>query len=85
MVEERFKSILLLTDQTVLDTFTFGAIAYLLGRLLSTRFTFLKPAKEARAGDKNAKDTIQKERPHMVTVTHTHTHTPNNCLCQQPW
>ena len=72
MVEERFKSSLLLTDQTVLDTFTFGVKAYLLGRLLSTRFTFLKPAKEARAGDKNAKETIQKERPHMVTVTHTH-------------
>ena len=72
MVEERFKSSLLLTDQTVLDTFTFGVKAYLLGRLLSTRFTFLKPSKEARAGDKNAKDAIQKERPHMVTVTHTH-------------
>ena len=71
MDEERFKSTLLLTDQTVSDMFTFDVRAYILGWLLSTRFTFLKPAKEAREGDKNAKDTIQKVRLNMVRHTST--------------
>ena len=57
---------MLLTDQTVSDMFTFNVRAYILGKFLSTRFTFLKLAKEARDGDKNAKDTIQKLRRHMV-------------------